>query len=86
MTDLSADLRKAGHATFLLCLMIRTGLLLFAAANAQLVYVAISSQPACVAHLRLGEKGNESGLFSAALSSCLPLEMPAAQHPKGRKS
>ena len=40
------------------------------AANAHLVYVATSSQPACVAHVRQGEGSAEHGLFSAAQSSC----------------
>ena len=42
------------------------------AANAHLVYVATTSQPACVAHVRQGEGGAERGPFSAAQSSCSP--------------
>ena len=42
--------------------------------NAHLVYVSISSQPACVAHVRWGEGVANSGFFSAAVSSCQPLE------------
>ncbi len=38
---------------------------IFAAANAHLVYVALSSQPDCVAH----QKGSGGG-FQAAKSSC----------------
>jgi hypothetical protein len=42
------------------------GLLLFAAANAHLVYVAIRSQPDCVAHAK--ETGD--GGYIAAKSAC----------------
>jgi len=42
------------------------------AANAHLIYVAMSSQPACVAHVRQGEGSADRGRFSAAESSCSP--------------
>jgi hypothetical protein len=42
------------------------------AANAHLVYVATTSQPACVTHLKQGEGNATRGLFSAAQSSCSP--------------
>jgi hypothetical protein len=45
------------------------GLIVLAAVNAHLLYVAVSSQPDCVAHLRHGE-GNGTTSFSAATSSC----------------
>ena len=38
-------------------------------ANIHLVYVAMQSQPDCVAHLKPGI-GGESGAYSAARSSC----------------
>ena len=41
-------------------------------ANAHLIYVAISSQPACVTHVRQGEGNADRGRFSAAESSCSP--------------
>ena len=50
-------------------LSIGVGLFGFIAANAHLLYVAVSSQPDCVAHVRHGE-GNGSTSFSAATSSC----------------
>ncbi|MGY3609233.1 hypothetical protein [Bradyrhizobium sp. Leo121] len=50
-------------------LSIGIGLIVFAAANAHLLYVAVSSQPDCVAHLSHGE-GNGTKSFSAATSSC----------------
>ncbi|OSJ33771.1 hypothetical protein BSZ19_14230 [Bradyrhizobium japonicum] len=51
-------------------LSVGLGLTMLAAANAQLLYVAMSSQPDCVGHLRLGE-GGRAKRFSAATSSCL---------------
>ena len=50
-------------------LSVGLGLIVLAAANAHLFYVAVSSQPDCVAHLRHGE-GNGTTSFSAATSSC----------------
>ena len=47
------------------------GLLLVIGANAHLVYVAVTSQPECVAHLGPGE-GASSGSYSAAESACSP--------------
>lgn len=51
---------------------VAAGLLVFAAANAHLVYVAVMSQPDCIAHVRQGQaQGNVApGAFSAAKSSC----------------
>jgi hypothetical protein len=46
--------------------------LLVAAANAHLVYVAATSQPECVSHLRPGDSGAARGSFSAAKSACSP--------------
>ena len=42
------------------------------AANVHLLYVATTSQPACVTHLKQGEGDSARGLFSAAESSCSP--------------
>jgi len=39
-------------------------------ANAHFVYVAVDSQPDCVAHLKAGDAATGSGLFSAAKPSC----------------
>jgi hypothetical protein len=49
-------------------LFVAAGVLLVAGANAHLVYVALSSQPACVAHVKPGETGG----LSAARSACTP--------------
>jgi hypothetical protein len=43
-------------------------LLVVAGANAHLVYVAVESQPECVAHLK--KAGSEPGAFRAATSAC----------------
>ena len=51
---------------------IGAGLLLLLIANSHLVYVAIVSQPDCVAHVRQGEGSAKDGKFSAARSSCTP--------------
>jgi hypothetical protein len=47
-------------------------LLLVLIANSHLVYMAIVSQPECVAHARQGEGDPKQGNFSAARSSCTP--------------
>jgi len=46
------------------------------AANAHLIYVATSSQPDCVAHVRQGDGNAAGGRFSAAQSSCSPTAAP----------
>jgi hypothetical protein len=48
-------------------LLVPAGLLLFAGANAHLVYVAFQSQPDCVAHVQ--DTGDSSG-YGAAQSGC----------------
>lgn len=51
-------------------LLLGFGMLLVVAANGHLVYVAMTSQPDCVAHIRHGE--GTQGRFGAAKSSCAP--------------
>ena len=69
---------EAGTATkqtrtrAILWLTIGTGLLLVLIANSHLVYLAVVSQPDCVAHVRQGEGSAKDGKFSAARSSCTP--------------
>ncbi len=46
------------------------GLLVVLLANAHLVYVAVTSQPDCVAHIQTGVTPAPEGSFSAASSSC----------------
>ncbi len=54
----------------LIGLAIAVGVALLLLANAHLVYVAVSSQPECVAHLKAGEAAPGPGQFSAAKPSC----------------
>ena len=44
-------------------------LMILVLANAHLVYVSMQSRPDCIAHLKPGT-GGESGVYSAAQSSC----------------
>lgn len=46
------------------------GLLFLLLSNAHLVYVAVTSQPDCVSHIKLSETPAPAGSFSAAKSSC----------------
>jgi hypothetical protein len=50
-------------------LLVAGGLLLVAGANAHLVYVAVTSQPDCVQHVRSGSDARP-GQFSVAKSAC----------------
>lgn len=68
MSEIATTTTKRGRRT--IGVLIAAGLLLVAAANWHLVYVAVTSQPDCVAHLRAGT--GQSGQFSAAKSSCTP--------------
>jgi hypothetical protein len=53
-------------------LLVGFGLLLLAVANGHLVYVAVTSQPDCIAHVRQGEGSGTDDRFSAARSACSP--------------
>lgn len=48
------------------------GLLIVIGANGHLVYVAMTSQPDCVDHVRQGAGGGTTTRLSAARSSCTP--------------
>ena len=64
--------------TIWLCVVF--GLAVVGAANWHLVYVATTSQPDCVSHLRVGASDGARGLYSAAKSSCTPREsLPEAK-------
>jgi hypothetical protein len=65
-----SKLMEAMQRKSILGAVIAAGLLLIAAANSHLVYVAVTSQPDCVTHVRLGEAHTASGSFSAARSAC----------------
>nr|WP_295469278.1 hypothetical protein [Mesorhizobium sp.] len=64
MTARAADGRRRWTSPWLL---VPTGLLLVAAANAHLVYVAVRSQPDCVPHLK---EAGAAGNYRAAKSAC----------------
>lgn len=51
-------------------LTVLAGLLLVVGANAHLLYVALTSQPECVAHLRQGDSNARPGQFAVAKSAC----------------
>jgi hypothetical protein len=52
--------------------LVTVGLLVVILANAHLVYVAVTSQPDCVAHIQASETPAPKGSFSAAKSACTP--------------
>ena len=59
--------RHSRNSAWLAWWLIPAGLLLFAVANAHLVYVAVQSQPDCVEHLKAAGEGNS---YRAASSAC----------------
>jgi len=71
MSNTGAVIRRVTTRPFVWA-AIAAGLLLLLIANSHLVYMAITSQPECVAHLRQGEGDPKQGKFSAARSSCTP--------------
>lgn len=64
----AANTPAAGRTRLIVSLAVAAGLLLLLGANWHLVYVAFTSQPDCVAHLKQGE--SRPGGFSAARSAC----------------
>lgn len=64
MTARPADGRRRWRVAWLL---VPAGLLLVAAANAHLVYVAVTSQPDCVPHLK---EAGDKGSYRAAKPAC----------------
>ena len=70
MSNTGAVIRRVTTKPFVWA-AIGAGLLLLIA-NSHLVYMAITSQPECVAHVRQGEGDPAHGKFSAARSSCTP--------------
>ena len=60
--------RKRSLRLLTVWLLIPAAVLLFAGANAHLIYAAFSSQPECVDHLKTPEHG--TGGFRAANSDC----------------
>jgi hypothetical protein len=65
-------MKRALASTTAIWVAVALGLLLLVGANAHMIYVAVTSQPDCVAHLRPGESHGQSSAFSAAQSDCSP--------------
>jgi hypothetical protein len=63
---------RVASTRFALWLIVGCGLLLLAAANIHLVYVATTTEPGCVAHAAQGKADAARGRFAAAQSSCTP--------------
>jgi hypothetical protein len=59
--------QRLGKGIWLAWVLVPAGLLLVAGANAHLLYVAVQSQPACVAHSKIA--GDSMG-YRAAKSAC----------------
>lgn len=64
MTARAAGSRRRWMSAWLL---VAVALLLVAAANAHLVYVAVTTQPECVPHIK---EAGTSGSYRAAKSAC----------------
>ena len=75
-----SDKQPRARATIRLWILVAAMAAVVVAANAHLIYVATSSQPACITHLRQGEGDATRGLFSAAQSSCSPEPAVNAGH------
>ncbi|MBN9557774.1 MAG: hypothetical protein J0I26_09640 [Alphaproteobacteria bacterium] len=54
----------------LLAALIGVAVLVVIGANAHLVYVSTTSQPACVTHVKSGGGAAAPGVYSAANSAC----------------
>ncbi|KRR20805.1 hypothetical protein CQ14_26265 [Bradyrhizobium lablabi] len=81
MNDLARpDKQSRARPMISVWVLLAAAVAILVAANAHLVYVAIMSQPACVAHLRQGEGDAARGQFSAARSSCSPSTALNAGH------
>ena len=64
----AAPVTKRAKWPLVVWLLVAAVLLVVAGANAHLVYVAVASQPECVAHLK--EAGTQAGAFRAAKPAC----------------
>jgi hypothetical protein len=69
---MNAAAMKHVNAKFWIWTAVAAGLLLVLMANAHMVYMAFSSQPDCIDHVKRGASVAEAGQFSAASSSCTP--------------
>lgn len=69
MTSKTAASPRRGKRSKLIAVMLASAaVFLLLAANAHFLYVALMSQPECMAHVKPGV--NVSGQFSAAKSAC----------------
>ena len=57
------------HGKVVVGLLVAAGAAVFLAANGHLIYVAMTSQPDCVSHVKPGEAA-PAGALSAARSAC----------------
>lgn len=64
----TGPMTKRSKVRWMVGLIVSAGVLLVAGANVHLVYVALASQPDCVAHLK--DAGSQAGQFRAAKSAC----------------
>jgi hypothetical protein len=72
MTTFAVGRRRAGKSTILVWILVVFGLIVVLAANAHLVYVATTSQPDCVSHVRRDETSPAALSYRAAESACSP--------------
>jgi hypothetical protein len=72
MSTFAVERHRTGRATLRIWLLVVFGLVVVIAANAHLVYVAATSQPGCVGHLRRDDSGPNAGPYRAAQSACTP--------------
>ncbi|MDI4232727.1 hypothetical protein AAFX91_35385 [Bradyrhizobium sp. 31Argb] len=72
MNELAIDRRSASRANICVWVVVVCGVIAVLAANTHLIYVASTSQPACVSHLRQGDARDAPDLYYAAKSSCSP--------------
>jgi len=63
-----ADRAPRAKSRFMISLIVAAVALLLVLANAHLVYVATTSQPDCIAHLKTS--GEATGSFRAATPAC----------------
>ena len=68
----SIPARTVSKRKAMIWLAVGLGLLVLFAANGHLVYVAMTSQPDCVNHIRQGEAHGKQSRFGAARSACSP--------------
>jgi hypothetical protein len=58
----------------LVAFVVSTGVALLVVANARLIHVAITSEPACVPHVQPGQNASKLKGYSAAQSACSPVQ------------